>query len=182
MGYIKVTDCEIEGIKIIEPKVFGDDRGYFMETYQYDTYAKAGITCRFVQDNEAYSGKAVLRGLHFQKQFPQDKLIRIVSGKIYDVAVDMRKESKTYGEWFGIELSAENRKQLFIPKGFAHGYLVLSESAVLVYKCSDIYHPEDECGILWNDKELDIQWPIEGAGEIILSEKDKIWPEWDQVK
>lgn len=175
MGYIEVTECEIEGVKIIEPKVYGDDRGYFMETYQYDTYAKAGITCQFVQDNCALSQKGVLRGLHFQKNHAQDKLISVMSGEVYDVAVDLRVDSETYGKWIGVYLSDENKKQFFVPRGFAHGYLVLSESALLIYKCSNYYYPEEEDGIIWNDPDIGIEWPISEGMELIFSEKDQKW-------
>lgn len=175
MGEIKIEECMIEGLKVIEPKQFGDDRGWFMETYHQKDYECAGIPCTFVQDNRAYSRKGVLRGLHFQKKYPQDKLISVLRGEIYDVVVDIREGSKTYGKWFGVILSAQNRKQLFVPKGFAHGYLVLSEETEIFYKCSEIYHPEDEGGILWNDPKIGIKWPIIHKDEIILSEKDKNW-------
>lgn len=175
MGEIKIEECMIEGLKVIEPKQFGDDRGWFMETYHQKDYECAGIPCTFVQDNRAYSRKGVLRGLHFQKKYPQDKLISVLRGEIYDVVVDIREGSKTYGKWFGVILSAQNRKQLFVPKGFAHGYLVLSEEAEIFYKCSEIYHPEDEGGILWNDPKIGIKWPIIHKDKIILSEKDKNW-------
>ena len=176
MGKIKVTEnCNgIEGLKVIEPAVFGDARGYFMETYNYNDFAEAGIDCQFVQDNQSASKKGVLRGLHFQINYPQDKLVRVVSGEVFDVAVDLRPGSKTYGKWFGIELSEENRKQLYIPEGFAHGFLVLSENAEFCYKCTDFYYPGDEGGIAWNDPTLGIQWP-EIEGEYQLSEKDKNW-------
>lgn len=175
MGKIKVTGCEIEGVKIIEPEVLGDERGWFMEAWHEEDYERAGLACTFVQDNRSYSRKGVLRGLHFQKKYPQDKLLSVLRGEIFDVAVDIREGSQTYGKWFGIRLSAENRKQLFIPKGMAHGYLVLSEEAEIFYKCSERYHPEDEGGICWNDEKIGIEWPIgEGAG-ILLSERDKMW-------
>ena len=175
MGKIKVTTCEIEGLKVIEPTVFGDERGYFVETYNYNDFAEAGIDCQFVQDNQSGSKRGVLRGLHFQKNFPQDKLVRVVSGEVFDVAVDLRKGSKTYGKWYGVTLSAENKKQFFIPKNFAHGFLVLSETAEFAYKCTDFYHPNDEGGILWSDPEIGIEWPIPEGMELIISEKDKNW-------
>lgn len=175
MGKIKVTTCEIEGLKVIEPTVFGDERGYFVETYNYKDFAEAGIDCQFVQDNQSSSKKGVLRGLHFQKEFPQDKLVRVVSGKVFDVAVDLREGSSTYGKWFGVVLSAENKKQFFIPKNFAHGFLVLSETAEFAYKCTDFYHPNDEGGIIWNDPDIGIEWPIPKDLELVLSEKDKKW-------
>ena len=167
MGKIKVTDnCNgIAGLKVIEPMVFGDARGYFMETYNYNDFAEAGIDCTFVQDNQSASKKGVLRGLHFQIQYPQDKLVRVVNGEVFDVAVDLREGSETFGKWFGVTLSAENKKQFFIPRGFAHGFV-------------DFYHPNDEGGLLWKDPQIGIQWPMpEGMGEddLILSDKDKVW-------
>lgn len=176
MGKIQVEACEIEGLKVITPSVFGDERGYFMETYNYNEYKEAGIDVEFVQDNQSSSQKGVLRGLHFQINFPQDKLVRVVKGEVFDVAVDLRKKSKTYGKWFGVLLSAENKKQLYIPKNFAHGFLVLSESAEFAYKCTDFYHPNDEGGLAWNDPQIGIQWPLHKVMEIIISEKDKMWP------
>ncbi|MBQ9765775.1 MAG: dTDP-4-dehydrorhamnose 3,5-epimerase, partial [Lachnospiraceae bacterium] len=143
MGKISVTTCGIEGLKVIEPQVFGDSRGYFMETYNYNDFKEAGIDVQFVQDNQSMSTKGVLRGLHFQINYPQDKLVRVVSGTVFDVAVDLRKDSKTFGEWYGVLLSAENKKQFFIPKGFAHGFIVLSDFAEFCYKVTDFYHPND---------------------------------------
>ena len=177
MGKITVETCEIEGLKVITPTVFGDDRGYFMETYNYNDFAAAGIDVKFVQDNQSASKKGVLRGLHFQINFPQDKLVRVVNGEVFDVAVDLREGSETYGKWYGVLLSAENKKQFFIPKGFAHGFVVLSDEAEFVYKCTDFYKGDDEGGILWNDPDIGIEWPIEDIGEenILLSEKDKLW-------
>ena len=179
MGKIKVTDCcgGIEGLKVVEPAVFGDERGYFMETYNYRDFAEAGIDCQFVQDNQSASKKGVLRGLHFQINHPQDKLVRVVSGEVFDVAVDLREGSKTFGKWFGIVLSAENKKQFFVPKNFAHGFLVLSDYAEFCYKVTDFYHPNDEGGILWSDVEIGVEWPLpEGMTErdLILSEKDRV--------
>lgn len=175
MGKIKVTGCKIEGVKVIEPEVFGDERGWFMEAWHKEDYEKAGIECTFVQDNRSYSRKGVLRGLHFQKEYPQDKLLSVLKGEIFDVVVDIRKGSRTYGKWFGICLSEENKKQLFIPKGMAHGYLVMSEEAEIFYKCSERYRPEDEDGICWKDEKIGIVWPIEEGMDILLSEKDKKW-------
>jgi dTDP-4-dehydrorhamnose 3,5-epimerase len=175
MGKIKVTTCEIEGLKVIEPTVFGDERGYFIETYNYNDFAEVGIDCKFVQDNQSGSKKGVLRGLHFQKNFPQDKLVRVISGEVFDVAVDLREGSKTYGKWFGVILSADNKKQFFIPKNFAHGFLVLSETAEFTYKCTDFYHPNDEGGILWSDPEIGIKWPIPEGMQLIFSDKDTKW-------
>ena len=177
MGKIKVEkDCGgIRGLCVIEPAVFGDERGYFMETYNYNDFKEVGIDQEFVQDNQSASTKGVLRGLHYQIHYPQDKLVRVVSGEVYDVAVDLREGSETFGKWFGVRLSAENKKQLFIPKNFAHGFLVLSDSAEFCYKVTDFYHPDDEGGILWNDPDIGVDWPLsEIAGtEVLLSDKDK---------
>ena len=173
MGKITVETCEIEGLKVITPTVFGDERGYFVETYNYNDYKEAGIDQVFVQDNQSSSVKNVLRGLHFQKNFPQGKLVRVLSGEVFDVAVDIRKGSPTFGKWFGVVLSDENKKQFYVSKGFAHGYLVLSERAVFSYKCTDFYHPEDEGGIRYDDPQIGIDWPISEDMQIILSEKDK---------
>lgn len=176
MGKIKVTSCDIEGLKIIEPAVFGDERGYFMETYNQQDFSEAGLDMKFVQDNQSMSVKGVLRGLHFQKEYPQGKLVRVVRGTVFDVAVDLRSGSNTYGKWFGVELSAENKKQFYIPEGFAHGFLVLSDEAEFAYKCTDFYHPGDEGGLAWNDPEISIVWPIEEGMNLIISEKDQKWP------
>lgn len=184
MGKIIVTECgDIEGLKIIEPTVFGDERGYFMETYNYNDFAAAGIDCQFVQDNQSASRKGVLRGLHFQINYPQDKLVRVVNGEVYDVAVDLRKGSKTFGKWHGVYLSAENKKQFFVPKGFAHGFIVLSDYAEFCYKVTDFYHPNDEGGIRWNDPDIGVEWPMpEGMtdADLILSEKDKVNGSFEQ--
>lgn len=176
MGQIKVTKCDIEGLVVIEPKVFPDDRGYFMETYNQKDMQAAGLDMVFVQDNQSMSTKGVLRGLHRQLNYPQGKLVRVVRGTVFDVAVDLREGSKTYGEWFGVELSAENKKQFYIPEGFAHGFLVLSDEAEFCYKVTDFYHPGDEAGIMWNDSDIGVEWPIPDGMEIKLSEKDKKWP------
>lgn len=165
---------EIEGVYVIEPKVFGDNRGYFMETYNEQEFKNNGLDYNFVQDNQSKSKKGVLRGLHFQKTHPQAKLVRVLEGEVFDVAVDLRKGSKTYGKWVGVILSEENKKQFMIPRGFAHGFVVLSETAVFAYKCDDFYHPEDEGGIMWNDPDINIEWPYKG--ELLLSEKDKVHP------
>lgn len=175
MGKITVETCGIEGLKVIVPKVFGDERGYFMETYHYEDYKAAGIDQVFVQDNQSSSRKGVLRGLHFQKEFPQYKLVRVLSGEVFDVAVDLREGSATFGKWFGVVLSAENKKQFFIPKNFAHGFLVLSDYAEFAYKCTDFYHPNDEGGILYNDPEIGVEWPVPEGMELIMSEKDQKW-------
>ena len=172
MGKITVETCEIEGLKVITPKVFEDKRGYFMETYNYNDFKEAGIPEVFVQDNQSASSKGVLRGLHFQKKFPQDKLVRVIKGEVFDVAVDLREGSATFGQWYGVRLSEENKKQFFIPKNFAHGFLVLSDYAEFCYKCTDFYHPEDEGGIAYNDPEIGVKWPVSDDFEFILSEKD----------
>lgn len=171
---------EIEGVYIIEPKVFGDDRGYFMETYKDSDFKEAGLDYEFVQDNQSKSRKGVLRGLHYQKQFPQAKLVRVISGEVFDVAVDLRKGSPTYGKWVGVILSSENKKMFMIPRGFAHGFVVLSETAEFVYKCDEVYHPEDEGGIMWNDPDIGVVWPYEE--EPLLSEKDKKHPPLKESK
>ncbi|WP_034446055.1 dTDP-4-dehydrorhamnose 3,5-epimerase [Butyrivibrio sp. AE2032] len=175
MGQITVETCEIEGLKVITPKVFGDARGYFMETYNKNDFVEAGIDVEFVQDNQSASSKGVLRGLHFQKTHPQDKLVRCINGEVFDVAVDLRKGSKTFGKWHGVLLSAENKKQFFIPKGFAHGFLVISDYAEFAYKCSDFYHPEDEGGLLWNDPDIGVDWPIPEGVTLNLSDRDTKW-------
>lgn len=175
MGKITVETCEIEGLKVITPTVFGDARGYFMETYQYEDFKAAGIDQVFVQDNQSASKKGVLRGLHFQIHHPQDKLVRVIKGEVYDVAVDLRKDSATFGKWYGALLSEENKKQFFIPKGFAHGFLVLSDYAEFCYKCSDFYHPNDEGGLKFDDPEIGVKWPIPEGMELIMSDKDKLW-------
>ena len=175
MSKIKVTKCDIEGLYVIEPTVFGDSRGYFMETYNQNDFHEAGLDMVFVQDNQSMSTKGVLRGLHFQKQFPQGKLVRAVRGRVFDVAVDMRQNSPTFGKWFGVELSAENKKQFYISEGFAHGFYVLSDEAEFVYKCTDFYRPGDEGGVLWNDPDIGIDWPIPEGETPLLSDKDTKW-------
>ena len=160
MGKFQIEKCgEIDGLYLIQPTVFGDSRGYFMETYNYEEFKEAGLDMVFVQDNQSSSTKGVLRGLHYQKKHTQGKLVRVLSGEVFDVAVDIRKGSKTYGKWFGVELSADNFKQFYIPKGFAHGFLVLSEQAEFCYKCTDFYHPDDEGGLAWNDPDIGVEWP-----------------------
>lgn len=173
MTNFKFTETGIQGLMIIEPRVFGDNRGYFMETYNYNQFKEAGMDMVFVQDNQSKSKKGVLRGLHFQATYPQGKLVRVLSGEVFDVGVDLRKGSPTFGKWHGVILSGENRKQFYVPEGFAHGFLVLSDEAEFAYKCTDFYHPEDEVGIIWNDPTIGIEWPLEDLGDIILSEKDK---------
>jgi len=166
---MKIITTSIEGILVIEPKTFKDKRGFFMETYHRNRYIESGINTTFVQDNLSCSLKNTVRGLHFQIKHPQAKLIQVISGEIFDVAVDLRPGSTTFGKWTGIYLSDENRHQVFIPEGFAHGFCVLSESALFYYKCSDIYAPDDEGGIIWSDPDIGIEWPVENP---IISEKD----------
>lgn len=182
MSKITVTRCDIEGLCIIEPKVFYDDRGYFVETYNQNDFKEEGLDMVFVQDNQSMSVRGVLRGLHFQKEYPQGKLVRVLRGKVFDVAVDLRKTSETYGQWSGVELSDENKKQFYIPEGFAHGFLVLSDEVEFAYKCTDFYHPGDEGGIAWDDPAINIKWPIEEGMKLILSEKDKNWPGLEMLK
>lgn len=173
MGQFQFTKTGIEGLVVVEPKVFGDNRGYFMETYNYNDFKAAGLDMVFVQDNQSKSKKGVLRGLHFQKKKPQGKLVRVVSGEVYDVAVDLRRGSDTYGKWYGVLLSAENKKQFYVPEGFAHGFVVMSETAEFVYKCTRFYDPSDEGGLMWNDPEIGIDWPVPENAELLLSEKDQ---------
>ena len=181
----------IEGLCVITPAVHGDSRGYFMETYSQRDMEEAGIDIVFVQDNQSCSTKGVLRGLHFQKQYPQTKLVSVIKGRVFDVAVDLRSGSTTYGKWYGVELTEENKKQFLIPKGFAHGFLVLTDVAEFCYKCDDFYHPNDEGGLAWNDPEIGIKWPeltgkypgsadsegyaLEDGTKLNLSDKDKKW-------
>lgn len=191
MGQIKVEKCPIEGLYVIEPTVHGDNRGYFMETYNQNDMHEAGLDMVFVQDNQSMSKKGVLRGLHFQKKYPQGKLVRVIKGTVFDVAVDLRPESETYGKWYGVELSERNKKQFYISEGFAHGFLVLSDEAEFCYKCTDFYHPGDEGGLAWNDPDIGIEWPqvqgeyrgtsrgdgyslVDGT-PLNLSEKDQQW-------
>ncbi len=192
MGQITVEKnvAEIEGLCIITPAIHGDNRGYFMETYNQCDMKEAGIDINFVQDNQSMSTKGVLRGLHFQKKFPQTKLVRVIKGSVFDVAVDLRSGSETFSRWYGIELTEENKKQFLIPRGFAHGFLVLSDVAEFCYKCDDFYHPNDEGGIAWNDPEIGIKWPwlsgeykgtasaegysVDGVA-LNLSDKDQNW-------
>lgn len=191
MGQIKIEKAPIEGLYIIEPAVHGDSRGYFMETYNQKDMEELGLNMVFVQDNQSMSVKGVLRGLHFQKEYPQGKLVRVIKGSVFDVAVDLRKNSKTYGKWFGIELTEENKKQFYISEGFAHGFLVLSDIAEFCYKVTDFYHPGDEGGVAWNDPQIGITWPqlcgnyngtasalgytLQDGTSLKLSEKDQRW-------
>ena len=178
----------IEGVKVVDVKLYGDARGGFMETYREENFVAGGIEASFVQDNQSYSVQGVLRGLHFQIEHPQAKLVRVISGTVFDVAVDLREGSPTWGQWEGVVLSAENRRQFFVPRGFAHGFLVLSETAEFCYKCDDIYHPGDEGGIMWNDPELGVEWPAFlgektlDPAKVILSDKDKIHPALSSLK
>ncbi len=175
MGKITVETCEIEGLRVITPEVHGDSRGYFVETYNKQDFDAAGIDRVFVQDNQSASKKGVLRGLHFQINHPQAKLVRVLRGKVFDVAVDLRRGSKTFGKYFGVELSEDNKKQFYIPEGFAHGFMVLSDYAEFAYKCTDFYHPNDEGGIRYDDPDIGIDWPLEDGMELLLSEKDTKW-------
>ncbi|MBO5552321.1 MAG: dTDP-4-dehydrorhamnose 3,5-epimerase [Lachnospiraceae bacterium] len=181
MGKISVETCEIEGLKVVTPKVFGDERGYFMETYNYNDFKEAGISEVFVQDNQSSSTRGVLRGLHFQIEHPQDKLVRVVRGEVFDVAVDLRAGSPTFGKWFGTLLSEENKKQFFIPKNFAHGFLVLSDTAEFCYKCTDFYHPGDEGGLPYDDKDIGVVWPAVD-GELNINDRDRGWPGFAEYK
>ena len=169
---MKLTLTPIKDLVVIEPKVFGDERGYFYEAYNKNTFHELGLDYDFVQDNQSFSRKGVLRGLHFQKNYPQAKLVRVIEGEVFDVAVDLRKDSPTYGKWYGVVLSGENKKMFMIPRGFAHGFLVLSETAIFSYKCDDFYHPNDEGGIIYNDPIIGVEWPKLDC-EFVLSEKDK---------
>ncbi|MBQ2744595.1 MAG: dTDP-4-dehydrorhamnose 3,5-epimerase [Lachnospiraceae bacterium] len=198
MGQITVTKCPIEGLYIIEPAVHGDNRGYFMETYSQRDMHEAGLDMVFVQDNQSMSKKGVLRGLHYQKEHPQGKLVRVIRGRVFDVAVDIRVGSKTYGQWFGVELSEENKKQFYVSEGFAHGFLVLSDEAEFCYKVTDFYQPEDEAGLVWNDPDIGIKWPdvvgeYNGTGSVTgyrmadgtklnINERDQKWGTLKQLK
>lgn len=177
---MKLTLTPIKDLVVIEPKVFEDQRGYFFEAYNKNTFRELGLDYDFVQDNQSFSTKGVLRGLHFQKQYPQAKLVRVLQGEVFDVAVDLRKDSPTYGKWYGVRLSAENKKMFMIPRGFAHGFLVLSDTAVFSYKCDDFYHPNDEGGIMYNDPDIGVEWPKIDT-EYILSEKDKRHPGFKEI-
>ena len=191
MGQIQVTKCPIEGLYIIEPKVHGDSRGYFVETYNQRDMQEAGLDMVFVQDNQSMSVKGVLRGLHYQINYPQGKLVRVIKGRVFDVAVDLRPGSDTYGKWYGVELTEENKKQFYISEGFAHGFLVLSDTAEFCYKVTDFYHPNDEGGLAWNDPSIGIEWPelvgnycgsasaegytLADGTPLKLSDKDQAW-------
>lgn len=174
------TEAKIKGVYIIEPTVFGDARGYFMETYNNKSFQRVGLNYHFVQENQSFSKKNVLRGLHFQINHPQAKLVRVLSGEVFDVAVDLRRSSETYGKWIGVVLTAANKKQLLVPRGFAHGFRVISEAAEFTYKCDDFYYPEDEGGLIWNDPDIGIVWG--DVSQVILSEKDKKNPRFCESK
>ncbi len=180
MGKFNFIKTPIEGVTVIEPTVFGDNRGYFMETYQYEDFKAAGLDMVFVQDNQSKSKKGVLRGLHYQTRNSQGKLVRVIKGEVYDVAVDLRQNSETFGKYFGVLLSEENKKQFYITEGFAHGFLVLSDEAEFVYKCTNYYDPTSEAGLMWNDPDIGIEWPVKDGMEIILSEKDKVHPSFKE--
>ena len=177
---MKLTLTPIKDLVVIEPKVFGDERGYFYEAYNKNTFQELGLDYDFVQDNQSFSKKGVLRGLHFQKNYPQAKLVRVIEGEVFDVAVDLRKDSSTYGKWYGVVLSGENKKMFMIPRGFAHGFLVLSDTAIFSYKCDDFYHPNDEGGIIYNDPTIGVEWPKIDC-DIVLSEKDKLHPTFKEI-
>ena len=181
MGKFKRIDTEIEGVCVIEPSVFGDNRGYFMETYNINDFKEIGIIEEFVQDNQSKSKKGVLRGLHFQTKNTQGKLVRVIKGRVFDVAVDLRRNSKTFGKWVGIELSEENKKMFYIPPYFAHGFLVLSDEAEFTYKCTDVYNHEAESGIKYDDTEISIVWP-EVDCDVLTSEKDTKWQSFKEFK
>ena len=171
---MNIIETPISDLVLLEPKVFGDKRGYFLETYSSQKYQEAGIALPFVQDNESFSRRGILRGLHYQLKQPQGKLVRVGEGEVFDVALDIRVGSPTFGQWHGVLLSGENKRQFYVPPGFAHGFCVLSETATFLYKCTDYYAPGDEYGVLWNDSDLDINWPL--SSEPLLSEKDAILP------
>ncbi len=189
MGQMNIIPCPIEGLYIIEPRVFGDERGYFVESYNERDMFAAGMNMRFVQDNESMSARGVLRGLHYQRIHPQGKLVRALRGRVYDVVVDIRKDSPTYGRYYGVELSEKNHRQFYISPGFAHGYLSLSEHTVFGYKVTDYYHPEDEAGFVWDDPDIAIKWPEVDAGAmtlmdgtpLIINARDCNWPRFRDI-
>ncbi len=182
MDKFKVIETPIKDLIIIATKIFKDDRGFFIETYNLRDFTSLGVNVNFVQDNHSMSKKGVLRGLHFQFKHPQGKLVRVISGKVFDVAVDLRPNSSTFGKWYGIELSCDNGLQFYIPEGFAHGFISLEKNTHFFYKCTDFYYPEDELGIVWNDPDLNIHWPLDQVSEVIISEKDKSLPKFEEVK
>lgn len=176
MGSFIFKPTHIDGVCIIESKVYRDNRGCFMEMYNLGDFKEHGINQSFVQDNISISKRGTIRGLHFQRKYPQGKLVKVLQGKIFDVVVDIRKDSDTFGKWIGFTLNAQENMSIFISEGFAHGFLTLSDTAMLLYKCTDFYNPKDEAGLIWNDSTIGINWPLDGIKEIILSEKDKSWP------
>lgn len=180
MSKFNFIKTPIKDLYVIEPTVFGDHRGYFMETYQYEEFKSAGLDMVFVQDNQSKSKKGVLRGLHYQTRNSQGKLVRVVKGEVFDVGVDLRKGSETFGQWYGVLLTEENKKMFYVPEGFAHGFVVMSDSAEFVYKCTNYYDPTSEAGLMWNDPDIGIEWPIPEDMEILLSEKDKIHPSFKE--
>ncbi len=182
MEKFKLIETPIKGLLIIENIIFKDDRGFFIESYNKRDFKEIGLSVDFVQDNHSFSKKGVLRGLHFQFKHPQGKLVRVISGRVFDVAVDLRPNSPTFGKWYGVELSGENTLQFYIPPGFAHGFISLEENTHFFYKCTEYYYPKDELGIIWNDPDLNIHWPLDQVGEVIISEKDKSLPKFEEVK
>ncbi|MBC7320849.1 dTDP-4-dehydrorhamnose 3,5-epimerase [bacterium] len=182
MGKFRIIETPIKGLLLIETKVFRDDRGFFMESYNQKELKEIGFDLNFVQDNHSFSRKGVIRGLHFQLKYPQGKLVRVISGKVFDVAVDLRVNSPTFGEWFGVELMEGDGLQFYIPPGFAHGFISLEENTHFFYKCTEYYNSEDDFGIIWNDPKLNISWPLDKVENIIVSEKDKKLPSFEEVK
>ena len=182
MSKFKIIETPIKDLLIIETKIFKDDRGFFLESYNLRDFEEIGLDLKFVQDNISKSKKGVLRGLHFQLKHPQGKLVRVISGRVYDVAVDLRVNSPTFGRWFGIELKGEDGLAFYIPEGFAHGFLTLEDNTYFFYKCTEFYYPDDDLGVIWNDPEINISWPLEGIKELIISDKDKRLPSFREVK
>jgi dTDP-4-dehydrorhamnose 3,5-epimerase len=182
MSKFKIIETPIKNLLIIETKIFKDDRGFFLESYNLRDFEEIGLDLKFVQDNISKSKKGVLRGLHFQLRHPQGKLVRVISGRVYDVAVDLRVNSPTFGRWFGIELKGEDGLAFYIPEGFAHGFLTLEDNTYFFYKCTEFYYPDDDLGVIWNDPEINISWPLEGIKELIISDKDKRLPSFREVK
>lgn len=181
-GNFTFAQTSIDGVIIVDVKSYGDARGYFMEIYKQEDFEKGGIKATFIQDNQSASSQGVLRGLHFQINHPQSKLVRVVEGEVFDVAVDLRPGSPTFGKWEGVVLSAQNKRQFFIPRGFAHGFYVMSEHATFCYKCDDVYHPGDEGGLAWDDPEIDITWPLVEGAPVLLSDKDKVHPSFKELQ
>jgi len=182
MEKFKVIETPIKGLFIIETKIYKDDRGFFIESYNKNKFSKLGLEVEFVQDNHSFSRKGVVRGLHFQFKHPQGKLVRVISGRVFDAAVDLRSNSLTFGKWYGVELSGDNGLQFYIPPNFAHGFLTLEDNTSFLYKCTEFYYPDDELGIIWNDLDLNIHWPLDQVSEVIISEKDRKLPSFKEVK